>query len=40
MKKLVSLIVVLALVLGVSGMAMAEKLVIGATPTPQPKSWS
>jgi len=34
MKKLVSLIVVLALVLGVSGMAMAEKLVIGATPTP------
>ncbi len=34
MKKLVSLLVVLVLVLGVSGMAMAEKLVIGATPTP------
>ncbi len=34
MKKLVSLLVALALVLGVSGMAMAEKLVIGATPTP------
>lgn len=34
MKKLVSLILVLALTLGVSAMAMAEKLVIGATPTP------
>jgi len=36
MKKLVSLILVLVLTLGVSGMAMAEnqKLVIGATPTP------
>ena len=34
MKKLVSLILVLALTLGVAAMAMAEKLVIGATPTP------
>lgn len=34
MKKLVSLILALVLTLGVSGMVMAEKLVIGATPTP------
>jgi D-methionine transport system substrate-binding protein len=34
MKKLVSLLVVFVLILGVSAMAMAEKLVVGATPTP------